>query len=146
MSSRNIKASIRVLLADDQLPARLGLEALLSTYKDIEVVGAAADGREAMELADRLCPDLILMDGRMPVMDGVEATRQIKARHPNITVVMHSMYGSLEADAKSAGADVFLLKGCPPDHLVATVREAVARCQEQVEDRARFTEPHRKEK
>ena len=133
MSGPTIEAPIRALLADDRVAARLGLKALFATFEDFEVVGTAADGREVLELADRCHPDLIVMDGRMPVLNGIEATREIKARHPEIAVVMHSIYSWLEADARNAGADSFLLKGCSPDHLMATVREVVAGRQGRVE-------------
>lgn len=128
MSGPSVESSIRVVLADDGTATRLSLEALLSTYEGIRVIGSAADGQELIALVERLHPDLVLLDGRMPVMDGLEATRVIKQRHPDIAVVMHSLYGQLEADAMRAGADAFLLKGCSSDRLVATVSGVVADC------------------
>lgn len=128
MSNEPVVKPIRVVLADDGEAARLSLAALLSTHEDLRVVGTAADGREVIALVHRLLPDLVLLDGRMPVVDGLEATRMIKHSYPHIAVVMHSMYGSLEAEARRAGADDFILKGCPPDQLVAASRAAVASC------------------
>lgn len=126
MSGPSVESSIRLVLADDREATRSSLAALLSTYEGIRVLGSAADGRELIALVERLLPDLVLLDGRMPVMDGLEATRVIKQRHPDIAVVIHSLYGSLEADALRAGADAFLLKGCSSERLVATVQAAVA--------------------
>ena len=121
------ETSIRVLVADDREPARRGVEALLSTFEGIEVIGSAIDGREAVQLAGSDYPDLVLMDGLMPVLDGLEATSRIKKRHPEIGVVVFSVYGHLAAAAQSAGADAFLIKGCSGAELEATLREVVSR-------------------
>lgn len=120
---------IRVLVVDDQHAAQLGLEALLSTLGDIEVIGHAGNGREAVQIVDSESLDLILMDGRMPVMDGFEATRAIKEQHPEIAVIVYSIYGNLEKEAAAAGADAFLVKGCSADDLISTIRTVTSRLQ-----------------
>lgn len=114
---------IRVLLADDREASRLGLEALLSTFEEIEVIGTAVDGHEAVRRALDLHPDVVVMEGRMAGMDGLEATRRIKALRPDIAIVVHSMFGSLRAEAARAGAEAFLVKGCSVDTLLHTLRD-----------------------
>lgn len=109
--------STRVLIADDRSRSRKGLRALLSTNAQLKVVGEAKNGKEAVELAGDLRPDVILMDVRMPVMSGVEATRKIKDRWPEVRVVVLSMYQRHLDEAKDAGADTFLQKGCPTQDL-----------------------------
>ncbi len=112
---------VRILIADDQYRSRQGLRALMSTQAEVEVVGEATDGREAVRLVEELGPDVVLMDARMPTMDGLEATRIIKQRWPQVRVVMLTMYGSSRADALAAGADEFLIKGCPTDELLDAI-------------------------
>jgi len=102
--------AIRVLIADDHLSTRRGLRSVLSLYPDIEVVGEATDGREAVRVAAEIQPDLVLMDGKMPVMDGLEATRLIKSQWPEIRVIVLTMCAEYQAKALAAGADVSLLK------------------------------------
>jgi DNA-binding NarL/FixJ family response regulator len=124
---------IRVLLADDQLLVRAGFRALLDAQDDIEVVGEADDGEQAVELAAELVPDVVLMDIRMPVLDGLEATRRIldgdakgaSGRGP-VRVVVLTTYDLDEYvyDALRAGACGFLLKQAPPEELVLGVRAA----------------------
>lgn len=101
----------RVLIADDQRPTRRGLRALLAQFPNIDWVGEARDGGEAVALAATLAPDIVLMDARMPVMDGVEATRRIKSQQPQTKVIVLTMYAEYLDDATAAGADLFLLKG-----------------------------------
>lgn len=113
----------RVLLVDDQAPVRRGLRALLETCEDIEVVGGASDGYQAVALADVLAPDVVLMDCRMPGMDGLEATRIIKRDRQETAVVALSMYPELESAARGAGADAFLVKGGPGADLVDEIRK-----------------------
>jgi len=112
---------IRVLIADDRLSSRNGLRALLATQLEIEIVGEAADGQEAVQMAEQFQPDVVLMDVRMPVMDGLEATRIIKGRWPEVKVIILTMYPSHQAAALAAGADVFLVKGCAAEDLLATI-------------------------
>lgn len=112
---------IRVLITDDRSRSRKGLRALLSTNPQLEVVGEAGNGAEAVKLAEELQPDVILMDVRMPVMSGVEATQTIKHRWPNVRVIVLSMYRRHLDEAKDAGADTFLEKGCPPQELIEAI-------------------------
>ena len=113
----------RVLIADDNVRARSGLRALLALRPVIEVVGEVADGGEAVQMVRDGQPDVVLMDVRMPQMDGLEATRQVKGRWPQVRVVVVSMYASHRAEALAAGADAFLVKGGPAGELLAAILE-----------------------
>jgi DNA-binding NarL/FixJ family response regulator len=113
----------KVLIADDNVRARFGLRVLLTLQPEIEIVGEAADGLEVQDVVRDRQPDVVLMDVRMPQMDGLEATRQIKAHWPQVRVVVVSMYASHRAEALAAGADAFLVKGCPAGELLAAIME-----------------------
>lgn len=121
-------APIRVVIVDDQALVRAGFALILSTEADIEVVGEAADGKEAVALAHRLEPDVILMDIRMPEMDGITATRQLLAaaslerRLPRVLILTTFDLDDYVYDSLRAGASGFLLKDTPPDDLVNAVR------------------------
>ncbi|MEF3117158.1 response regulator [Streptomyces chrestomyceticus] len=120
---------IRVLLADDQLLVRAGFRALLDAQPDIEVVGEAADGEEALLALRDLCPDVVLMDIRMPVLDGLAATRQI-TEDPRLSAVKVVMLTTFELDeyvfeAIRCGASGFLVKDTEPEELVRAVRAVV---------------------
>jgi DNA-binding NarL/FixJ family response regulator len=126
---------VRVLIADDQPRARKALKALLATIgldgqgddrPAIEVVGEAGDGSEALRLVNECQPDIVLMDIRMPGMNGLEATRLIKQDFRAPRVVVLTMYSSDKTDALAAGADVFLIKGCPSDELEHAILESAA--------------------
>jgi DNA-binding NarL/FixJ family response regulator len=112
---------IRVLLVDDHRLVRAGLQSLLEACEDIEVVGSAADGREALELVGRVEPEVVLMDLSMPGMGGVEATRRLLDAHPGVQVVVLTSFSDQEQvlDAVDAGAVGYLLKDADPDALVA---------------------------
>jgi DNA-binding NarL/FixJ family response regulator len=117
----------RVLLADDQALLRHGLHMMVDAQPDMEVVGEAADGAEAVEMAARLAPDVVLMDIRMPVMDGVEATRRIcapgpAASGPRVIVLTTFDLDEYVAGALAAGASGFLLKDAPPSDIIAGIR------------------------
>ena len=116
--------SIRVLVADDQALVRSGFRLILEAREDIEVVGEAENGAEAIELALRLDPDVILMDVRMPGMDGVEATRRLTQAGSRARVVILTTFDLDEYvhDAIRAGASGFLLKDVQPAQLVEAVR------------------------
>ncbi|MGY1832424.1 response regulator [Geodermatophilus sp. SYSU D01180] len=115
---------IRVLLADDDVLVRSGLRALLDAEEDLTVVGEAADGREAVERARTLHPDVVLMDVRMPRLDGVAATREITSwpRRPRVLVLTTFDLDEVVDDALGAGADGFLLKRATPEQLVEGIR------------------------
>jgi DNA-binding NarL/FixJ family response regulator len=119
-------AAVRVLLADDHPVVRSGLAGLLSVERDIEVVGEVADGAAAVEAARALRPDLVLMDLRMPVLDGAAATARIVAEVPGVRVLVLTTYET-DTDilrAVEAGATGYLLKDTPREQLVAGVRAA----------------------
>ena len=117
--------SLGVLIVDDQALVRAGFRMILEAEEDVEVVGEAADGLEAVAAAQRLKPDVVLMDVRMPEMDGIEATRRLLADSgTSAKVVMLTTFDMDEYvyDALSAGASGFLLKDVPPEQLVAGIR------------------------
>jgi len=115
-----------VLLVDDHRLVRAGLAALLASSHDIEVVGEAADGQQAIDLAAQLGPDVVLMDLSMPVLDGVEATRRIVTHAPGTHVVVLTSFADHHrvTDAIAAGAVGYLLKDCDPQDVIAAVRSA----------------------
>ena len=119
---------IRVLLADDHAVVRSGLTQLLATVEDVEVVGAAADGAEAVDLALAERPDVTLMDLSMPVMDGIEAIRRVRGSDPDARIVVLTSFSDRERilDALDAGAIGYLLKDAEPDELIRGVRAAAA--------------------
>jgi DNA-binding NarL/FixJ family response regulator len=129
---------IRLVIADDAPRSRDGLRVLLATlrlgaYREIlqepqdgvwpqvEVVGEAANGQEAVRLVEECRPDVVLIDARMPVMDGLEATRLIKDRWPKTKVIVLTIYPTYRAEALAAGADAVLVKGCPPETLLEAI-------------------------
>ncbi len=117
--------SLSVLIVDDQALVRAGFRMILDAEEDIEVAGEAADGAEAIEEAQRLRPDVVLMDVRMPQMDGIEATRRLlSANGLETKVVMLTTFDMDEYvyDALRAGASGFLLKDVPPEQLVSGIR------------------------
>lgn len=118
---------IKLLLAEDHPVVRVGLERLLANADDIEVVGTATNGAEAVELSDRLRPDVVLMDLSMPVLGGVEATAQIHATHDGaVRVVVLTSFSDREQvlAALDAGASGYLLKDADPDELIRGIRAA----------------------
>jgi DNA-binding NarL/FixJ family response regulator len=118
--------TIRLVIADDHLVVRAGLRAMLGAEPGFDVVGEATTGAQAIDVADRLCPDVVLMDLRMPEIDGVAATVRIRERHPNVHVLVLTTYDT-DADilkAIEAGATGYLLKDATRDELVRAVRAA----------------------
>lgn len=121
-------ARLRVLVVDDQALVRAGFTSILQREDDIEVVGEAAGGVEALEAVARTHPDVVLMDVRMPRMDGIAATRQLRARHPAVRVVVLTTYDLDEylLEALRAGASGFLLKDVRAEQLPGAVRAAAS--------------------
>jgi DNA-binding NarL/FixJ family response regulator len=116
--------SIRVLVVDDQALVRAGFVKLLEPERDLRVVGEAADGADAVDAAARTRPDVVLMDIRMPRMDGIEATRRIRARDgpPRVMILTTFDLDEYVFEALKAGASGFLLKDAPAEQLIAGVR------------------------
>ena len=114
----------RILVADDQALVRVGLRKIFESESDLEVVAEAGDGEEAAAEARLHRPNVVLMDIRMPVLDGIEATRRIVASQPSTRVVILTTFGldTYVFDALRAGASGFMLKDAPPEELVAAVR------------------------
>lgn len=112
-----MRQTVRVLIADDHPCSRKGLRALLATSSEIEVVAEATNGREAVQLAEEYQPDVVLLDARMPVMNGLEVTRHVKNNWPDIKVVLLTMYKNYLSEALAAGVDAFLVKGGPIDKI-----------------------------
>jgi DNA-binding NarL/FixJ family response regulator len=119
---------IRVVIADDHAVVRAGLAQLLATFPDVELVGTAAHGEEAVLLCADRAPDVVLMDLEMPVLDGIEATRRIRVAHPGVAVVVLTSFSDRERILKAldAGAAGYLLKDAEPDELERAI-EAAAR-------------------
>jgi DNA-binding NarL/FixJ family response regulator len=119
--------SIRLLIADDHALVRSGLRSMLQREPGVEIVGEARNGREAVELCRSLEPDLILMDVRMPEMDGLEATRTIKQECPGTGVLMVTMHENRDymLEATKAGAVGYVLKDASRNELISAVRRVV---------------------
>jgi DNA-binding NarL/FixJ family response regulator len=114
-----------IVVGDDQELVRAGLRTILEAQHDLEVVGEAGDGREAVEVARRLRPDVVVMDVRMPTMDGLEATRRLvdsSSSPPRVLVLTTFDLDEYVYEALRAGASGFLLKGAPTDQVVEAVR------------------------
>lgn len=115
---------MKIIICDDQAVVRDGLEMLLTLEKDIEVLGTAQDGAEVVELVSKNQPDLVLMDLKMPGMNGIETTRQIRAKYPDVKVLVLTTYDDDEwvFDAIRAGASGYLLKDTPREKVVEAIR------------------------
>jgi DNA-binding NarL/FixJ family response regulator len=120
--------TVRVVVADDHPVVRAGITTLLGIDPDVEVVGEAADGDEAVELASSLAPHVVLMDLQMPALDGVGATRKMQTVAPDVRVLILTTYDSDKAivEAVEAGAAGYLLKDTEPDVLLAGIKAAAA--------------------
>jgi DNA-binding NarL/FixJ family response regulator len=124
LGSRDGFAATRLVVVDDHDLAREGIKDMLLDEPDIEVVGEAANGREALLVCSRMRPDMLLMDVRMPEMDGLAATREIKSRYPVISVLMVTMHENPDylLEALKAGAAGYVLKDAPQEEVVEAVR------------------------
>jgi DNA-binding NarL/FixJ family response regulator len=114
---------IRLVLADDRERSRRAVRALLGTCPDLWVVGEAANGAEAIEVVAREQPDVAIMDLRMPLVDGLQATARIRREWPRVRVLILSLAVEARAEALAAGADAFVAKGDPEDLLLETIRD-----------------------
>lgn len=121
---------VRVVVVDDQELVRSGLQMVLGAHPDVDVIGEAADGQGALDVVDKLRPDVVLMDVRMPVMDGIEATRRLRERHgsrpdggPGVLILTTFALDEYAFDALLAGAGGFLAKDAPVEGLVAAIRD-----------------------
>lgn len=117
-------STIRILIADDHLVVRAGLTALLGTQPDFEVVGEAADGREAVHKVNELTPDVMLLDLEMPALDGVEVIKTLQGQNAAVRIIVFTVFDTDEriVAAVQAGAQGYLLKGAPRDELFRAVR------------------------
>ena len=120
--------TVRVVLVDDEAMVRVGLRMVLTAEPDIEVVGEAADGGAAVEVVEAASPDVVLMDVRMPDVDGIEGARRVLARFPEVKVVVLTTFDEDEyvEAALRAGVSGFLLKVAPPERLIDAVRTVAA--------------------
>lgn len=118
---------MKIIICDDQAIVRDGLAMLLKLEPDIDVVGTAGDGAEAVKMVSQKSPDLVLMDLKMPIMNGVEATRQIRTKYPKTKVLVLTTYDDDKwvFDAIKAGASGYLLKDTPRDQVIKAVRGTV---------------------
>ena len=118
---------MRILIADDDRHARAGLRALLGTYPPCEIVGEAINGEDVLEQIERCRPDAVLLDLRMPVLDGLQAARMTKERWPEVAIIVLTMDSGQRAAALAAGADAFISKADGPDQVVKTLHALCAR-------------------
>ena len=117
-----MEEQIKVMIADDNEVVREGLRSIFEAHKDIVVVGQAVDGLDAIEKAEKLRPDVILMDGQMPRMEGPEAIRRIKKIMPDVKILFLTVYGDYAGDALAAGASWYLTKDCRRQDLLEAIR------------------------
>ncbi len=115
---------IRILLVDDHTLVRKGLRLFLQTQSEIEIIGEAANGQEALDISSKMQPDVVLMDLSMPVMNGIETTKQIKTMYPRIKILILTSFSDHDhvLPALKAGADGFQLKEIEPDELVSSIK------------------------
>ena len=116
--------TLRILIVDDQPRARRSLKALLATRFQLADTREAANGIEAVRCVEECKPDIVLMDARMPQMDGIEATHIIKTKSAHTPVIVLSMYLEYQESALAAGADAFISKGDPPERLLEALTKA----------------------
>ncbi len=112
---------VKVLLGDDNPFSRNGLRALLQTCSSLDLIGVANDGAHALTLVQSCTPDVVLLDVKMPKINGLQATRRIKERWPGVRVILISMYRGYEPSAYDAGADFFFVKGASSSELMEAI-------------------------
>lgn len=120
--------SIRVILVEDHLLTRIGLKAVIERTNDLKVIGEAEDGQQAVNIIEQMNPDVVLMDVGMPVLDGIEASRMVKDKHPDIAIIMLTSHDN-ERDifaSLAAGASGYCLKDVEPDRLYSAIRSVAA--------------------
>ena len=121
--SRRVRMEkIKLLIVDDNEVVREGLKSILEPQADIDVIGEAVDGLDAVEKAEKLNPDVILMDAHMPGIDGTEATRRIKRSLPDVKILFLTVYGDYVGSALDAGASWYLTKDCRRQDLMEAIR------------------------
>jgi CheY-like chemotaxis protein len=120
-----MKYKMRFLIVDDTSRARHSMKALLEVWNLVDEIWEAEDGPEALRLTEEHLPDIILMDARLPVMSGLQATRQIKAKWPQIKIIVLSVFTDYQAFALEAGADGFVSKSDPPEILRKMLAEVL---------------------
>ena len=113
------------MIVEDNPHARQALTAILSLQDDIQIMTEASNGLEAINTIKEQIPDLILMDIQMPIMDGLEATRIIKQKWPQIKIVALTMYSEYQSEVLSAGADAFLVKGCSTEMMMSSIHDLI---------------------
>lgn len=111
----------RIVIVDDNPHARKAISAYLSTINGLKVVYEASNAGDALKQIESQSPDVVLMDIQMPVMDGLEATQIIKKRWPGIKVIILTLYADYQSRAEQAGADAFLIKGCPMQEVSSAI-------------------------
>jgi DNA-binding NarL/FixJ family response regulator len=118
----NMNKDIRVIVVDDHPAIRDGVQSMLEGEDKIQLVGKASDSEEALSQIEMLCPDVVLMDIKMPGVDGVELTRQVKQKYPSCNIIMLTMYNDYQTEALRAGAIGYLLKDCKREEIITTIR------------------------
>ena len=112
---------VSLMIVDDSSRARLALTAILELQAGVRIIAQASNGLEAVDMIRSCVPDVVLMDMKMPVMDGLEATRIIKRNWPGVKVIILSMYSDYQSEAISSGADKFLVKGCSVEEIMSAI-------------------------
>ena len=120
-SEKSMNTPINVMIVEDSSRARRALMAYMSLQAGMQITAEASNGLEAINKIKGSPPDIVIMDMQMPVMDGLEATKIIKKRWPWVRVIALTIYQNYRSEALAAGADVFLVKGCPVTELLSTV-------------------------
>lgn len=112
---------IQIMIVEDNPIARRALKALISQQEGLKVTAEASNGREAIQSLHRKLPDVVLLDMQMPVMNGLDATKAIKDKWPQVRVIVLTMYPDHQQEVMQAGADAFLMKGCPVEEVTAAI-------------------------